>query len=308
MRAFMFLLVAIAAAQAGCSRSGQQQDFASADEAVQSLVTAARSDDARALLRVLGKDAQPLIDSGDPVQDENSRKRFIQEYDATHVLEGNATGAITLNVGTDKWPFPIPIVQSNGRWRFDTAAGTEEIINRRVGANELATIQSCLAFVDAEREYYVRNPQRDPLLHFSQKFMSSEEQKDGLYWPTTGNEESSPLGEKFAEARSEGYFQDAASQSSQANPYHGYVYRLLKAQGPNASGGAYDYVVRDKMLGGFALLAYPAEYGNSGVMTFIVNHSGVVYSKDLGPDTPKVAASIEIFDPDHSWQREASID
>jgi hypothetical protein len=307
MRVFMFLIVAVVAAQAGCSRSAPQQDFASADEAAQALVAAARSDDARALLGMLGKDAQPLLDSGDPVQDKNSRERFVQEYDAAHALEDNGTGAMTLTVGADKWPFPIPVVRSNGRWLFDTAAGTQEIINRRVGANELATIQSCLAFVDAEREYYLRNPQQDPLLHYSQKLLSSEGRKDGLYWPTAGDEEPSPLGANFADARSEGYFQDGAS-GPQPYPYHGYVYRLLKAQGAHALGGAYDYVVEDKMLGGFALLAYPAEYGNSGVMTFIVNHSGVVYSKDLGPDTPKVATAMEIFDPDQSWKREAGID
>jgi hypothetical protein len=307
MRIFTVLLVTIAAAQMGCSHSTPQQTFTSADEAAQALVAAARTEGAHALVDVLGSNAQPLIDSGDAVQDKNSRDRFVKEYAIAHSLEGSETDGITLSVGQDKWPFPIPIVQKNGRWQFDTDAGAQEIINRRVGTNELATIQSCLAFVDAEREYYVRNPQQDPLLHFSRKLLSSDGQKDGLYWPTAVDEAPSPLGAQFAEARAEGYFQNA-SHTSAANPYHGYVYRLLTAQGPNADGGAYEYVVHGKMLGGFALLAYPAEYGNSGVMTFIVNHDGVVFSRDLGPETPQVAAKLQTFDPDQTWKREASID
>lgn len=305
MRASVALLIVVAAAQAGCSRPVHQKDFASADEAVQALVAAAKSDGTRALLEVLGPGAEPMVDSGDPVQDRNSRERFLQEYATARALNGSVEGMTTLEVGTDKWPFPLPLVRSHGRWHFDSAAGAEEIVNRRVGANELSTIQSCLAFVDAEREYYVRNAQQDPLLHFAQKLVSTEGQKDGLYWPTAGDEEPSPLGENFARARSEGYSREAVSAGA---PFHGYMYRLLKAQGPNAAGGAFDYMVGDKMLGGFALIAFPAEYGSSGVMTFIVNHDGVVFSRDLGPDTPRAALAIEAFDPDRSWTREATIE
>jgi Protein of unknown function (DUF2950) len=307
MRTSIILLLAIATTQMGCSNSATQRDFASAEEAVQALAAAAQTEGSQGLVQVLGADARPLIESGDPVQDRNSRERFYQEYATAHSLEDSGNGTVRLIIGEDQWPFPIPIGQKHGRWQFDTAAGVEEIINRRVGANELATIQSCLAFVDAQREYYMRNPERDSLLQFSQRMLSSEGRKDGLYWPTSGDEEPSPLGAQFAEARAEGYFQNASATSS-AHPYHGYVYRLLKAQGPNADGGAYDYVVRGKMLGGFALVAYPAEYGNSGVMTFIVNHSGAVYSKDLGPDTAQIAANLSTFDPDQSWKREAGID
>jgi Protein of unknown function (DUF2950) len=305
MRAFVTLLILGIAATAACSRPIHQKDFASAEEALQALVAAAQSDDTRALMEVLGEEAEPVVSSGDPVQDRNSRERFLQSYAQAHELETSAEGVTTLEVGTDKWPFPIPLVQRDGRWRFDGAAGKEEVLNRRVGANELATIQSCLAFVDAQREYYVRNPERDPLLHYAQKLVSTEGRKDGLYWPTMGEEAPSPLGEEFAQARSEGYFQEGVSK---ATPFHGYVYRLLKSQGPNAAGGAYDYVVRDKMIGGFALIAVPAEYGSSGVMTFVVNHDGVVYSKDLGSDTVKAALSIQSFDPDQSWKREAAIE
>ena len=202
-----------------------------------------------------------MVNSGDPVQDRNSREQFLQAYAAAHTLDSSAEGVTTLEVGADKWPFPFPIVQRDGRWHFDSTAGVEEIVNRRVGANELSTIQSCLAFVDAQREYYVRNAEQDSLLHFAQKLVSTDGQKDGLYWPTTGDEPPSPLGESFAQARSEGYFE--------AGRLHGYALPWLRLSifdraGTACRGGAYDYMVRDKMLGGFALIAFPAEYGASG--------------------------------------------
>ncbi|HZF26475.1 MAG TPA: DUF2950 domain-containing protein [Steroidobacteraceae bacterium] len=306
MRVLVVLWLVIAAAtQVACTRSVQHRDYASTDEAVQALLAAVKSGETRGLLEVLGNDAKPVVESGDPVQDRQARERFMEAYQTAHSLETPVEGLAILQIGSDNWPFPFPLLQHEGRWHFDTADGSDEIINRRVGKNEFSTVQSCLAFVDAEREYYVRNPQNDPLLHYAQKFVSSEGQKDGLYWPTAGDEPPSPLGAGFARARAEGY----ALQGDKAGtePYHGYLYRLLTGQGPNAAGGAHDYMVRDKMLGGFALMATPAEYGTSGVMTFIVNYDGVVFSKDLGPDTAKVAAHIELFDPDESWKREAAI-
>ena len=305
MHKLVALLIVVIATQAACSRSTPGKDFASAEEALEALVTAAKADGPKALVEVLGPEAKPVIDSGDPVQDRNSREKFLQEYAAAHTLDRSVEGRTTLEVGADKWPFPFPLIERDGRWFFDSTAGVEEIVNRRVGANELSTIQSCLAFVDAEREYYTRNVQQDTLLQFAQKLVSTEGRKDGLYWPTPPEEMPSPLGEQFAQARAEGYFEKGVTKSTS---YHGYIYRLLKAQGPNAPGGAYDYMVRDKMLGGFALIAVPAEYGSSGVMTFIVNHEGVVFSKDLGPETPKVAQAIDTFDPDKSWTREAVIE
>ena len=304
MRAFATLLIAIVLTQTACSRTSQQKDFASAEAAAQALVAAVQAKESGALLEVLGGQAEPVLNSGDPVQDQNSRDRFLQAYTSAHTLQTDTNGVTTLVVGADEWPFPFPIVESDGRYRFDSAAGIEEVINRRVGANELSAIQSCLAFVDAQREYYVRNAERDPLLHFAQKIASTPGRKDGLYWATSGNELPSPLGEAFARARSEGYFKEGVTK---ATPFHGYVYRLLTSQGPHAAGGAYDYMVRDKMLGGFALLAFPVEYGVSGVMTFIVSHDGVVYSKDLGRTTAAGVQLIESFDPDPSWQREAAI-
>lgn len=297
------LAVLLMIVTAACSREVTQRDFASIDDAIGALVAAARSDDTRALVKVLGQDAAPAIDSGDPVQDKNARDRFVQAYQAEHTLSHGSDGETTLLVGTDRWPFPFPLIQHNGRWRFDSAAGSDEIVNRRVGSNELSTIQSCLAFVDAQREYYMRNPQRAPLLQFSQKLVSAKGKKDGLYWPTTGNEPPSPLGEGFARAQSEGYFENGNSTSK---PFRGYIYRLLTAQGPNARGGAYSYLVDGQMIGGFALIAIPAEYGRSGVMTFIVNHDGEVFSKDLGPETATAAGKIQTFDPDSTWRPEAA--
>jgi hypothetical protein len=300
VRIFLLAIIPLGA----CSRSHiQQKDFASADQAIQALVSAVKSGDTQTMLEVLGDDAKPLIESGDPVQDGNARALFVREYESLNSLQSTPDGLTILQVGSDNWPFPFPLVQKGERWRFDSSAGVEEIINRRVGRNELSTIQACLAYVDAEREYYLRNPENDPLFHYARRLLSTEGHKDGLYWPVAEGEEPSPLGEEFAHARAEGYFKDEAPKST---PFHGYVYRALEVQGPHAVGGAYQYVAHDKMIGGFALVAYPAQYGTSGVMTFIVNHQGVVFSKDLGPDTQRLAGDMKVFDPDDTWKREAS--
>ena len=301
---FVVVLVIAAVALTACSKPGQQKTYSSPDAAVEALVKAAGSEDRNELLAVLGKEAEPLIDSGDPVQDKAGRDKFLAEYKESHGFDNSVEGETTLVIGEDKWPFPFPLVQNNGKWSFDGTEGAEEIIDRRVGENELATIQVCLAFVDAEREYYARNPEQDPLLHFAQKLISSDGKKDGLYWPTAEGEPPSPVGEAFAAARSEGYFQ---GETAKGEPYHGYIYRLLTKQGPHAKDGAYDYMVNGKLLGGFAVIAVPAEYGASGVMSFMVNHAGVVYSKDLGADSAKIAESIDSFDPDDSWKVEADI-
>ena len=301
MRVSVVLIVIAAAALAACSRPGEQKTFSSPEAAVEALVNAAKSDDTKALVAVLGKESEPLIDSGDAVQDKNGREKFVQAYEKAHSLDSSVEGQVTLDIGDDKWPFPFPLVQDKGKWRFDTSAGAEEIIDRRVGDNELSAIQVCLAYVDAQREYYTRNPDNDPLLHYAGVFISSPGKHDGLYWEAGSDEQPSPLGLGFVKAQSEGYFKE---KSERPEPFHGYYYRILKGQGSNAAGGAYDYVVRDKMVGGFALIAYPADYGNSGVMTFVVNHDGVVFSKDLGQDTEKVADDMKVFDPDSSWKRE----
>ena len=287
-----------------CSRTIHQKDFASTDEAVQALLAAVKSGDTRALLEVLGNDAKPVIDSGDPVQDKNGREKFLQAYDTAHSFDNSTEGLTVLQVGTDNWPFPFPLVQHDGRWHFDTTEGTEEIINRRVGDNELSTIQSCLAFVDAEREYYVRNPAERSTAAFCAEADQYRGSEGRSLLADDGRRAAEPAGRCIRARAQRGLCARRATRK--AEPYHGYIYRVLKGQGPDAHGGAYDYMVGDKMLGGFALIASPAEYGTSGVMSFIVNHDGVVYSKDLGPDTSKAAAEIQAFNPDKSWKREAS--
>jgi hypothetical protein len=211
---------------------------------------------------------------------------------------------VVLDVGKDSWPMPIPLVKNSAGWHFDTKAGQQEILNRRIGRNELSTIQVSLAIVDAEREYWQRNPESSSLPHYARRIGSTPGNRDGLYWQTTGDETPSPLGELVAEAQREGY--SRRGSGGQRTPYHGYYYRILTAQGPSAPGGAYDYLVRGQLIGGFALVAYPATWGVSGVMTFIVNHEGVVYQKNLGPNTAAIASAMKTFNPDSTWTKVSS--
>jgi hypothetical protein len=304
MRTKVWILLMIVAPLA-LSAPADQKTFKTPEAAVQALIKAAQAKDTQALLGLLGPLAKPIIASGDPVADKNARDNFLANYKAKNSLDKSVADKATLNVGEDAWPFPIPVVKKDGAWYFDSAAGAEEMTNRRVGENELSTIQSCLAYVDAQQEYYLRNVQKDPLQHFANKFVSSPGKKDGLFWPAKADEPQSPLGEEFVTARAEGYF---ASDAPKGAPFHGYVYRMLTSQGPNAPGGAYDYLVNGELFGGFGLIAVPAEYGSSGVMTFIVNQDGVVYSRDLGPNTQRVAMGIVEFNPDSMWTKEDGAD
>ena len=273
--------------------------FASADEAVQALVAALRAGDAKALVGVLGSEGRPLVSSGDPVSDRQSREKFLQAYDAGNRLIPYGTTTV-LQVGADNWPFPIPLVKDGERWWFDARRGREEIIARRIGRNELYTIQTCLAYVDAQREYYAKDHDGSGILEYAQQFASRPGKRDGLYWATQPGEPPSPLGDLVARARAEGYRRE---KSGGPTPFHGYLYRILTAQGPAAPDGAYDYVTRGHMIGGFALVAFPAEYGVSGVMTFLVNHDGVVYQKDLGPNTRAMGLAMRKFNPDGTWTK-----
>jgi hypothetical protein len=259
-----------------------------------------RDDNKEELLKILGPEGKDLVWSGDEVSDRQRRDKFEKAYDEQHRLDAEGDKEV-LVVGKNNWPFPIPIIKKDGKWIFDTAGGKEEILNRRIGRNELDTIQTMLAIVDAEREYATKDHDGDGILKYAQKFKSDPGKKNGLYWETKEGQEPSPLGPLVAEARQEGYFEKKSSEKP--SPYHGYFYRILTAQGPHAAGGAYEYIVDGKMIGGFAVVAYPAEYGNSGVMTFIVNHDGVVYQKDLGDDTEQKAKAMERFDPDETWAK-----
>src|SRR5262249_20967 len=277
----------------------RQKSFPSPEEAVQALLDAARNNDTQSLLQILGPEAQSFINTGDAVSDRASRAHFVQAYEEAHALVQSGDTKVILQIGKDEWPFPIPLVKSGTGWRFDSKAGKEEILNRRIGRNELDVIQVCLAYVDAQREYYMRNPQHIALLQYAAKFMSTRGKRDGLYWETTADEPPSPLGPLLAQARREGYNPTAGKHI----PYHGSYYKILTGQGASAPGGAYDYVVRGQMIGGFAMVAYPAQYGSSGIMTFIVNHDGVVYQKDFGPNTTALAQSMTKFNPDETWKK-----
>lgn len=273
--------------------------FASAEEAAQALVTAVRAGDVKSMLGVLGSEGRSLVSSGDAVSDRQLREKFLQAYDAGSRLIPYGTYTV-LEVGADNWPFPIPIVKDGERWHFDVRQGREEIIARRVGRNELYTMQTCLAYVDAQREYYSEDRNGSGILEYAQKFASTPGKRDGLYWDTKPGDPLSPLGALVARARAEGY---RRGESGRPIPLYGYMYRILTSQGPAAPDGAYDYVVKGHMIAGFALVAFPAQYGSSGVMTFIVNHDGIVYEKDLGPNTPALARAMKKFDPDTTWRK-----
>lgn len=273
--------------------------FATAELAVEALVSSAHSGP-NMLLKVLGADADRIVSSGDPVADEAARERFTSAYAEGHKLTMEGEDRAVLIIGKDEYPFPIPLVKDGTGWRFDTQAGEEEILNRRIGDNELHAIEAVRAYVDAQREY--ASEDRDghgP--QYARRLLSEEGKKDGLYWPSSDEADASPLGPLVASAQSEGYA--ATGHSDTPRAFHGYFYRILTSQGASAAGGAMEYVVNERMIGGFALIAVPAEYGNSGVMTFIVNNDGVVFEKDLGPETDKLGAEISSFDPDSSWSK-----
>jgi hypothetical protein len=235
------------------------------------------------------------------VASRQARERFVRAYEQSNLLEKPTETRAVLLLGQDKWPLPIPVVKEGNAWRFDTAAGKEEILNRRLGRNELNTVQVCLAYVDAQREYARVPREGDGLLKYAMKFRSDKGKKNGLYWRAREGAAPRPLGVLVATARAEGYSHKRSG--GKPTPYHGYLYRILTAQGPDAPGGAYDYVVDGKMIGGFALVAYPARYGVSGVMTFTVNHQGVVYEKDLGPGTENSARAMQTYNPDGTWKK-----
>ncbi|MCC8944046.1 DUF2950 domain-containing protein [Bradyrhizobium sp. Arg62] len=277
------------------SPAGAQQGFPNPEDAASALATAVKAGTSRAMLKVLGRDAADIIESGDDVADANARESFLSAYDAKHSIKADGNKKATLILGRDDFPFPIPLVNNNDGWSFDAAAGRREILYRRIGRNELAAIQTSLAYVDAQNEYAEKD-RGEGVGAYAQRIVSRPGKTDGLFW--RDDKDPSPLGELAAQAAAEGY-----KVGEQSMPYHGYYYRILKAQGSDAPGGALNYVVKGKMIGGFALVAYPPEYGNSGVMTFLVNHAGTVYQKDLGSRTDFLAKRMIVFDPDQTWKK-----
>ena len=279
-----------------------QTTFKTPDEAVMAFVTALATEDHTQLQQICGPGAEDLVNSGDPVQDRENRKEFLRLYDEAHKLEPEGEGMLFLCVGKEDWPFPIPLVKAGDCWYWDTEEGRQELLDRRIGKNELDTMQVLEAIVDAQEEYYRSDPDGDGILEYAQHFRStSPERKDGLYWPAQPGEPQSPLGELAAEASAMGY--DVDRSSREPRPFHGYVYRILKAQGPHAPGGAFTYMAGENMIGGFAVIARPASYGDSGIMTFMVNYDGQIYQKDLGPETAAIADAIQVFDPDETWEK-----
>ena len=298
--AMLAALAVLTPSLAAAVEPAAQRSFVSPQQAVAALIAAVRADSDGELLAILGPDAEDLINSGDEVADQGGRARFLRSYEEKHSLEQHGPGRMELVIGNRDYPFPLPLVQQQGGWHFDTAAGREEILNRRIGRNELHTIEVMQAYTAAQREYACLN-QNGGRQEFAQRFASSEGERDGLFWATEENEVASPFGPLIARATREGY--RGGLDEDPPEPFRGYYFKILKAQGEHANGGAFDYVADGKMVLGFALIAYPAKYGASGIMSFIVNQEGVIYEKDLGEETALAAAAMTSFDPDPTWRK-----
>ena len=276
----------------------EQRVFRSPASAAAALIDACRSDDLKEMSAILGPGGEDAISSGDPVADNNGRENFTRLYDQMHRLGYNDRGQVVLYVGAENWPLPIPIVRRGTGWAFDTAEGKDELKYRRVGRNELYTIDVLQELADAQQDYADLQKQSSGEACFAQKILSDPYKRNGLYWPTSGAEPESPIGPLIADASAAGYKRNA---SGAPTPFHGYYYKVLTGQGADAPGGAQKYIVDGKMTDGFAFLAYPAEYRDSGVMTFMIDRQGIIVEKDLGPDTEKLAPKITSFNPDSTW-------
>lgn len=284
----------------GLAACATQQSFASPKDGMTALVEAVRTDDPARLQAILGPHGNELLRSGDTVADQQYREAFLKAYREanTFMLEGDRQAVLV--IGRNAWPMPIPLVKSSAGWQFDTAQGEQEILIRRIGRNELAAMKVCLAIVDAAHEYAALDVDGDGIPEYAPQFVSTPGTRDGLYWPTKAGEPASPLGPLLAAAASEGY---TDTSSKPLAPYHGYIYRILTKQGKDAPGGAYDYVIKGYMIGGFAVLAYPARYGVSGIMSFLVNQDGVIYEQNLDQNTAAIASKMAAFNPDASWRQ-----
>ncbi len=297
----LLILAAVTTLLTGCLSSPSmaqqpgQKTFSSPEDAANALVTATQSNDEKAMLDILGPDGKEIVSSGDDAEDAQSRANFVQKYQQMHRLVKEPDGTTTLYIGAENWPTPIPLANKGNLWYFDTEAGEEEIVYRRVGRNELSAIRVCQELVAAQKEYYAQHNNQ-----YAQKIFSDEGQHNGLHWKAAESEPESPIGPLVAAAVAEGF---APSGVGAPTPYRGYYYHTLTRQGKNAPGGAKRYIVDGKMAGGFAFVAYPAEYRSSGVMTFIVNEDGVVYQKDLGKKTDALAKAMKEYNPNSSWQK-----
>lgn len=274
--------------------------FKSPEDAVSALGVAVNNRDTNALADIFGPGIKD-IRSSDPAESQREVAAFAKQLNASNYLEHIDNDHCVLDTGADRWPFPIPLVRTNGSWYFDTAAGKDEILNRRIGYDELQTIESLRAAVEAQRQYASEDHNGDGVLAFAGKFISSPGKKDGLYWPPDIDGEISPLGPLFVQAQNEGYIKNPEAGASGPTPFHGYYFKILTRQGKHAPAGAYDYIINGYMIGGFAFIAWPAQYGESGIMTFIVNQQGKIYQKDFGPNTSSLVQNIKAYDPDSTW-------
>ena len=304
-RLIVMLAFAMAGVVSSCASEAEMQArFASPDQALAALREAVQAGDTNALLKIFGP-AESEIVNPDAIQDANQLRRFAQHLGEFTELATQANQTVIIHLGSKHWPFPIPLVTTNGQWVFDTLAGKEEILNRRIGHDELSAIEVCHAYVQAQREYAVKDYDGNGVMEYARHFNSTPGMKDGLYWQTASSEEPSPFGPLVARAHDEGYDKlderKRGESEGKCTPFHGYIFRILKRQGKNAPGGKYDYIINGHMVAGFGLMAYPVEWGNSGVMTFIVNQRGKVYQKNLGPKTATLARDIRSYDPDSSW-------
>jgi hypothetical protein len=274
--------------------------FATPEDAVAALKGAVASQDTADLRRIFGPEAED-IQNPDRVQATNDLAEFADALNTKSRIVRESDTKYVVEAGTNSWPFPVPIVQTNGGWYFDTAAGKDEILNRRIGKNELEVLDTMRAYVDAQREYAGQYRNGNDVLEYAQKLASTPGKQDGLYWPPDLDGQMSPLGPLVADAQTEGYKVKAQGQETTRAPFHGYYFKILRRQGKDAPGGKYDYVINGHMIAGFGLVAWPADYGNSGIMTFIVNQQGRVYQRDLGPKTEKLAPAINAYDPGPGW-------
>ncbi len=297
----LLVLSLMVAASGGLRAAEAARHFASPELAVQALESAVTGPDSQAFRPLFGPEAEHLVNP-DRVQATNEFRAFAAAFVEAHRLVPGPDGGRILELGLARWPFPIPLTQGPEGWSFNAAAGVQELLNRRIGQNELETLQVLRAYVDAQREYARRDRDGDQVLEFAQRIASSSGRTDGLYWPVTLTGETSPLGPWVARAQGEGYFADPGAPADGPQPFHGYLFRVLTRQGRHAPGGKYNYIINGNMIGGFGLLAWPAAYGDSGIMTFIVNQQGIVHQRDLGPRTAKLVERLQSYDPEPGWE------
>lgn len=295
---FLFVISLACSSTPTFAQQPGQQSFASVQDASQALFAAMQGQDDQAPLKILGPAGKDVLTSGDRAEDADARIGFVVKYQEMHRFVTESNGTVVLIIGAENWPFPIPLVNNHRSWYFDTAAGKDEIVFRRIGKNELAAMDACRELVEAQKEYFARPPADVPK-QFAQKLVSDEGRHNGLYWQGANDDFNSPINPLIAYARQN----VPADQAGEHVPFNGYMFRILTSQGRHAPGGAKDYIVDGKMSAGFAFVAYPVDYRSSGVMTFIVDASGTVYEKDLGPATTKLAQAMTVYDPDSTWHQ-----